>query len=280
MAPINLENNIREKLENRELNPSADAWKKLESQLDKNGQNRNQHRKRNRNPNKLESQRDKNRSKRKMGNWYYLAASLVGLLLAVSVFLNRNTIEIENKVVTEPTVQNAIHSKGTEIVTELSNPYKKKESSEKSKIGDGPTAENPKPESVQKKMTIEKKMRKAEALAAVSEQDNPIDPERLKEEPIINEDPVFNAKADEVVASVKSFQQRDEKNTVEEVETLLDNARRKIQAEKILRNQKVDATALLEDVEWELERDFRDKIFDVLGEGFNKLRTAISQRND
>jgi len=259
MAAFNLENNIREKLENRELKPSPNAWKKLESQLDENGGNRNRN--------------------RMAKNWYYIAASLVGVLLAVSVFFNRNTVEVENEIVTENTIQRDVLPTETEIATELSDPSKEKEFTEQSKIKSNQTTEYSKPQPVQKESEVEKKRRKSEALATISKEENGIDSEKA-EDPIIKEDPVFNAKVDEVVASVKSLQQRNEEITVEEVETLLENARRKIQAEKILRNQKVDATALLEDVEWELERDFRDKIFDVLGEGFNKLRTAISQRND
>jgi hypothetical protein len=64
------------------------------------------------------------------------------------------------------------------------------------------------------------------------------------------------------------------------VEALLNNARREIETQRILNNPKVDATALLEDVEWELEKSFRDKVFDALGEGFQKVRTAVTERND
>ena len=33
MAPIKIEDNIREKMQERELQPSADAWKQLEARL-------------------------------------------------------------------------------------------------------------------------------------------------------------------------------------------------------------------------------------------------------
>ena len=69
MAPYKLEDNIREKLEARELKPSADAWKKLESKL------------------------DTERPKKKNVVWYYAAASFVGLLILASVFFSRNNIE-------------------------------------------------------------------------------------------------------------------------------------------------------------------------------------------
>lgn len=52
MAPYKLEDNIREKLEARELKPSADAWSKLEAKL------------------------DTEQPKKKTVLWYYVAASL------------------------------------------------------------------------------------------------------------------------------------------------------------------------------------------------------------
>jgi hypothetical protein len=34
MAPVKFEDNIREKLESREIEPSGDAWKRLSERLD------------------------------------------------------------------------------------------------------------------------------------------------------------------------------------------------------------------------------------------------------
>ena len=83
-----------------------------------------------------------------------------------------------------------------------------------------------------------------------------------------------------MVASVKKLQENNTKVTAAEVEALLNNARRDIQTQRVLNSPKVDAAALLQDVEWEVEKSFRDKVFDALGEGFNKIRTAVSERND
>ena len=60
MAPYKLEDNIREKLEARELKPSADAWKKLESKL------------------------DAAQPKKKTLVWYYVAAGFVGFLIIIT----------------------------------------------------------------------------------------------------------------------------------------------------------------------------------------------------
>ena len=249
MAAFNLENNIREKLENRELKPSPDAWKKLESQLDKKS------------------------PKKKTVGWYYLVASVLAILIASSVFLNNGTEKVDNKIVKEN-----VHEKDevlevkSQIVSEIMIPSEERIFSDETKAEKQPkqNTEKLKPQPPQKESAIDKKIKKSEALATLPKE----------EIPTLEEDKIFNAKVDEVVASVKSLQNRNDEVTAEEVETLLNNARLDIQTQRILSSPKVDATALLQEVEWELEKSFRDKVFDALGEGFNKIRTAISQRND
>lgn len=257
MAPFNLENNIREKLENRELKPSPDAWKKLEAQL-KTAQ-----------------------PKRKVGRWYYVAASVVGLFIAVSVFFNNNTAEVKNQIVNQEIQQIEKVQNEVEVVSEKEeslpgeNVKSKAESSKETNI-----KQTSKPIPTSKPSEIDKKIKKSGMLADQATEVEAIDSIILPDPEVIQQDKIFNAKVDEVVASVKFLQKRNDEITADEVETLLNNARRDIQTQRILSNPKVNATALLQEVEWELERNFRDKVFDALGEGFEKLRTTISFGND
>ncbi|HET8803711.1 MAG TPA: hypothetical protein VFM72_03970 [Aequorivita sp.] len=254
MAPHKLEDNIREKLEAREIQPSADAWKKLEAKL------------------------DAAQPKKKAVLWYYVAASFIGFVILASVFFSRNNAEMKNEVVNETTEQK-ITEKQPEIIPndsklqEIASEEKTLEKEEKKQnVNSNSVKELP-----QKKSEIEKKIEKTEAIANVIKQE---------EEPLLKnttqkeEDKLFNNKVDEVVASVKKLQENNPEVNATDVELLLNNARRDIQTERILNNPKVDATALLQDVEWELEKSFRDKVFDALGEGFQKVRTAVSERND
>ncbi|MDP2686192.1 MAG: hypothetical protein Q8O62_03160 [Aequorivita sp.] len=254
MAPHKLEDNIREKLEVREIQPSADAWKKLEAKL------------------------DAEQPKKKTVLWYYVAASFVGFVILASVFFSRNNAEMNNEVVNETTEQN-ITEKQLEIIpndSKLQEIASEEKTLEKVAEKQNATSNSVK-ELPQKKSEIDKKIEKTEAIANVTKQE---------EEPLLKtstqkeEDKLFNNKVDEVVASVKKLQQNNTEITATEVEALLNNARNDIQTQRILNNPKVDATALLQDVEWELEKSFRDKVFDALGEGFQKVRTAVSERND
>jgi len=265
MAPYKLEDNIREKMEARELKPSDDAWKKLQSKL------------------------DAEQPKKRNHFWLYAAASFVGLLIAASIFFSKNTEEVNTQIVNEnieqPKVEKKTHivpqsmDSSREVVSEENAPEKKSEkkqiqNSNKSKL----PSQMQQPNGT-KKSTVDKKIQNTDAIATQTETKTkqPIKAEK----PILSDDDkIFSTKVAEVVASVKKLQERNTTITATEVEALLNNARRDIQTQRILNNPKVDAMALLEDVEWELEKSFRDKVFDALGEGFNKIRTAVSERNE
>lgn len=260
MAPYKLEDNIREKLEARELKPSTDAWKKLESKL------------------------DAAQPKKKTLVWYYVAAGFVGFLIIASVFFSKNDSETNNQIVNENVELNDSeiipNNSETETIASQENNAEKVETTAPKK-----ETENPRSKSVQlkplpqKKSAIDKKMEKMETIANVSKED--MERQVIKESLIISkEEKLINNKVDEVVASVKKLQENNTEISVTEVEKLLNNARRDIQTKRILNSPKVDATALLNDVEWELDKSFRDKVFDALGEGFNKVRTAVTERND
>jgi hypothetical protein len=263
MAPYKLEDNIREKLEARELKPSADAWKKLEARL------------------------DAEQPKKKTVLWYYVAASFVGFLILASVFFSRNNAEVGNQIVNETIEQKSVekqpevipnNSQSEEIASEenhvetVEKIAPKKETEKKQKPNSDQLKSLP-----QKKSEVDKKIESVEAIAKVTK----VEAEQaLKTTLEKEEDKLFNNKVDEVVASVKKMQENNTEINVTDVEALLNNARREIETQRILNNPKVDATALLEDVEWELEKSFRDKVFDALGEGFQKVRTAVTERND
>ncbi|QAA81612.1 hypothetical protein EI546_07685 [Aequorivita sp. H23M31] len=258
MAAYNLENNIREKLENREIKPSHDAWKKLESQL------------------------DKKQPKKKSKTWYYIAASLAGLLVAVSIFFNQNSFEGENSLVIEndphkselPTVTNTLIIPSSEERIEGKSNTKKDKAESKS---DSIRNKELKPSPHIKQSAIDKKIKKIEALA-ISQEDR-LKREKSTEETVKQKDIVIITKVDEIVSSGTLIVENEETSS-EEVDRLLHNARRNIQTHQILNSPRIDAAALLDEAEWELEKSFRDKVFEAFGEGYQKLRTAISQRND
>lgn len=112
----------------------------------------------------------------------------------------------------------------------------------------------------------------------------------LEKDKVANEDPIdlktktealIDAKIAELTTQVGLLEGTDLQVTDEEVESLLRKAQREILADKIFHEGgKVDAMALLDEVENELDQTFREQIFESLKTGFLKVRTAVADRNN
>ena len=88
-------------------------------------------------------------------------------------------------------------------------------------------------------------------------------------------------KLNEVLAQVTAMEDSQIAVTDAEIDSLLLAAQQELLLDKVMQeNGKVDAMALLNEVEEELDQTFRDQLFDTLKEGFFKLRTAVADRNN
>ena len=105
MAPIKLEDNFREKLEERELQPGANAWSKLEAKLpaaEKQGKN--------------------------TFFWYAIAASFVGILIIASVFFNESKKDQQsNEFVVEDVVDETNETPNKDFVDKEIVPVQKRD---------------------------------------------------------------------------------------------------------------------------------------------------------
>ena len=253
MAPIKFEEHIREKLQERELPPSKTAWDKLEVQLESH---------------------DDPRGGRFL--WLSIAAALAALFVIGSLVYKSEPSTTEMVVEESPSEHIDQVNKIEIIPQELS--------------GEDVASED----LIQEAIISEKKVVK-KALPVQQEQQEQnkqsiamVEADKVEKNPsqntniIKNENSFENSKIDEVVARVKEIQKANNSISVDEVEALLIAAQRDIKKQRFLdeSTQKVDAAALLLDVEFELERGFRDKVFDALGEGFQKIRTAVTERNN
>jgi hypothetical protein len=264
MAPIKIEDNIREQLQDREIQPSKDAWNKLEARLG---------------------------PQRKQGitrtAWFAIAASFVGILILASVFLNDNSTGQENQLVNQENP--AIESK--QSITEKQLEEVVPEKIQEEVAFEVPTSEEIKtkaPVPVEQRSIASTKVEKKPEVKTIQDDIavNNSKTEQLKtndliQSPVIDEGMFIESKVDEIVAEVKKIEKTNVTATPEEIDALLIQAQREIGNRRILNSQtrKVDAAALLMDVEFELERSFRDKVFDALGDGYKKIRTAMVERN-
>lgn len=266
MAPIKFEDNIREKLQERELQPSQEAWKKLSGQLDEQMPQR----------------------KKTPFLWMAVAASIVGMII-VTTFLFQSEDVSTPLVKEEPTesypkedllkepenivegTQDEGQLKVIPIESELASNDADADTETKFKISQDKSGE---------KTFIEKENKIQQKQAVVVS--STLEKIPLNEAQEHQDDAFINMKVEEVVAEVQSLQQSNNTVTTDEIDALLAKAQRDISNQRMLQDntQRIDASALLLDVELELEQSFREKVFQVLGEGFNKIRTAVSERNN
>ena len=252
MAPIKFEDNLKGKLEKRTIQPSSDAWNKLEKRLVTN-------------------------PGRKSSNRFWilgLAASIIGILLATTLLFKTEVkpVNIEIKVVKESPVIKEQIIKETSIASE-----------EKKQV----------PEIEVEKTTIEST---TQIASETNFEKKPVLTEKVVEQPI-NEDLTQtaetpqklekfknyeDAKVNEVVAQVQELVKKNQSVTQLEIDSLLNIAQQDINQQKIYNQTtgKVDAMALLADVENDLDKSFRDKVFEALYSGIENVATAIVQRNE
>ncbi|MGJ8667306.1 MAG: hypothetical protein ACSHW7_13130 [Patiriisocius sp.] len=291
MERIKFEENSREKFEERELQPSAGAWNKLEGMLN-------------------EAQ-----PKKKKGGfpWLAVAASFIGFVIIASIYFNQNDsedslvnedtpseilktennkspfktveeINKENEAVANTETENEAMENGTD---ELKNSAKTTQN-DKDRIATSDVNKNTNPsqKTQQGKSSVLKTINNtpynnAGQISAVpNDKGNAITGENKEGMSKISETSI--SKVDEVVAQIKDAQNKNGTVTEAEINTLLASAQQDLKLQNLLdiNTGKVDAMALLGEVEMEMEQSFRDKVFYALGEGFEQLRTSISDRNN
>ncbi|PCJ97382.1 MAG: hypothetical protein COA50_05045 [Flavobacteriaceae bacterium] len=246
MAPIKFENEIRDKLSTREMKPSANAWEQISEKLET--------------PNNT----------KKGWIWYAVAASFIGLIVISALFFND---------------EDALMNKGVEIVDA---PEKKDIKKNEIDIVTPTKEQEENYVVVEEIVSIKEKVGKEEKIQFNSSEQGIVavntktNVSIIKEEvPLTGSEKIIDSKIAEVLAQVNLLEKDNTLVTDMEVNALLRKAQMEILTDKIfMENQKVDAIALLTEVESELDQTFRDQIFDSLKSGFLKVRTAVADRNN
>lgn len=206
---------------------------------------------------KLNSQLPKEKAKKGV-TWYWVAAAVI-ILISAGVFMNNDKNELEKPAVvntgkeSEKTIQQTPSPKIKEdvIVNEIQDPLRK---TEENKII--PEISN----SVVVAQEIEKEIEIPEEPEVVTIEDK---------------------KVTEVVSYLEALQSSGKEITEAMVDSLLIQAQRELALERTFKDStgKVDAMALLNEVEEELDKSFKDKLFKALEGGFIVIKTAVADRN-
>jgi hypothetical protein len=257
MAPIKLEEHIREKLQERELAPSPQAWEKLDAAL------------------------GTPEVKKRSASWYWYAAaaSLVGVLIVTSLFWKDSApagVEVVSSSEENPTIQENRPDLNQELKRNV--PV----ASEDGERKDGKVAGSPTTLSGNERGPIASETKARNAKGIPSEDKKLAAAESIQTVPHSTEEAMIQEKIAEVVQQVHHLREQHTEVTVQEIDALLIAAQRDMEMRRSVSapSTKIDAMALLDAVEEDLERSFRDKVFEALGEGFQKIRTAVVERNN
>ncbi len=274
MAPIKFEEHIKEKLEDRRIEPSMAGWERISGQL--------------------EMQQGKKRSKRVL--WMSIAASFVIGVGLAALFLQENTtavspvvdaseqsntqedLEYSDQEAPIPIIDNQIEE---EQVVDVIIPTRRASQETKATLKKQQT-QNPKPESY-KPQPNRKRYQEAVAVQekqTLGDKSSSTINDGTKTSMVNELDIAIAAKVEAVVAAVDIK----ESVTDQEIEELLLSAQREI-ISKQLRNEiggtSLDANALLLDAEYAVDPDtFKDKVFKSIKKEFNKAIEAVANKDN
>ncbi|MDY7396520.1 hypothetical protein UMM65_14810 [Aureibaculum sp. 2210JD6-5] len=254
MAPNKFEQHIKEELNKREIQPKVSSWDKISQKLDKPQKQRK--------PKYL---------------WWGIAASFAGLIIISTIYFNAKKSNMDGNSTIVDTDKDSIEIK--------SDIYDKAiESSEENQIADTP---------IDKQNNIKELLDKNTKIKSERPNGNPqknaitevaiVNPQMgvVTNNDISNQEELIQQKIAEVVAKVENLEQNHKTLTDLEVDSLILQAQKEILQNKLFRqNQTVDAMALLNEVEDELDKPLKDQLFDLLKKGIFESRNAIAARNN
>ena len=275
MAPIKFEENIKDKLEKRTIEPSGDAWSTLSTDL------------------KI------NDKKNTQGVLFYIgiAASIIGVLFVTTVMFNA----LENQL-SQPTIvdtntkafQIKLEEKRSNEVVEknmivpISEENNKQELKHKTKSS---IKKEPKLATISNQSSSNQggkelgKLIKTDLIIAETMSQNAVSVTTValkKEQSLTSTLTYEQLKTTEVITQIKKLEAENGTVTDAEIDALLKQAERQILREYLYNEttRMVDADALLQDVEDDLEQSFRTKVFEGLKSSYKTVLTAVTERNN
>jgi len=253
MAPIKFEENIKDKLEKRTIEPSDNAWSKLSERLD------------------AHEGKSNNKIIWRIG----IAASLVGVFLITTLFFKTGEGEVVLPTIVESPVEDTIEIKESPPEV-IENTEKEAIANKEVTVDKDPTVLKDK---IKKPLIVKKKnsyKSNQEVLVAISKEESR-DNELNNSEVVLTQQ-----KTNESIAQNNKLEENNNISIDSEIESLLASAQKDLLANtlKSTKTKTVDANSLLADVETDLEESFRDKVFNTLVSGYNTVKTAVASRND
>jgi len=243
MEPNNIEKQFREKLNAREIQPSAQAWDRLDAML---------------------SVAEEKKTKRPYGFLFIAASILVFVTLGLFLFNQKGTeiniqngvVETENKI---DTVQKSVKNNLLPIKTE-------KQDRVVATVNNQPAINN-------SQSTTEKSI--------VNQKTNANQNQIIKDKEIVFQNSSDVAQKDlPKIVEQKEIIVKNEIKTKSDDNLLTDLDKTIKQSTNAKSTIKVDAKSLLSQVNGEVEHTFREKVFTKLNKNYKEVKVALSNRNN
>lgn len=251
-----LEKHIRKKFKEREIAPSAKVWERIDEVL---------------------GEEKSSKTRRPL---FWAAGVAAGLLVATILSISYWNVE-ENQAAKVKLVEGTSNK---ETQTQDIKPViRLEQEKEDAKI---PREENSALVLEEEQSDLKEDMNAPETIQnELRVVENQLQPDSFRPTEVTNTASTINTqiedKLNEVLAQVTAMENNEITVTDAEIDSLLLAAQQELLVERVTReNGTVDALALLNEVEAELDQTFRDQLFDTLKEGFFKLRTAVADRNN
>ena len=260
MAPIEFEKTIAEKLENREIQPSEAAWDSIASRLEE----------------------QPAAKRRTLKPWIYAVAA--GLMLFFGLYQGLRQPAVDPALMPADTSPVAVQPSGDAVPAggELQGDAGVKgtkatlQPKDPGASGDGLAADASQADTAVARQEVVREADLSPELA-------PGTPLAASPDPMVEPslDTMIKNQVDAVVARVQEMEQQGRQVSDAEIDSLLGAARERIAKDRLpFSAGRVDAMALLDQAEFELDRSFRDEIMQKLKTGFNRVRLAMAHRND
>ncbi|HLP65696.1 hypothetical protein [Flavobacterium sp.] len=250
MVPNKFEEQIREQLNAREIQPSENAWDRLDAML---------------------SVAEEKKTKRSFG-WLYIAASILVFVTAGLYFFNQNTSEstpdatIVNQEMTKDSVNDSLEKIQNEVPTENIQPLVQTEQNTTQPKTQNPQSTptynlqpttNNRVSIIKSNQSIAQKSTPNPTKNTPSPKQEVIAQNNGKSE-VKNPTPVFNTPT-----------------TIENKEVIAQNEVNQKPSTKVT----VSANSLLSQVDGELELTFREKVLQKVSKNYKEVKVALSTRN-
>src|SRR6218665_1367408 len=258
MGQNKLENQIKEKLNSREIQPSAQAWDRLDAML---------------------SVAEEKKTKRSFG-WLYIAAGITVLLIAGMFFLAQNSTDTINQdaVVDSEVKKDTIQKEQNKLQAPINTIEEKQNQVAESTEVQSPKSTNPSSNKEAVSIINQKSNQKQSGNPRINREkeiqyQNSSDV-ALKDLPKIDTQTKIIVDKKDIPSSVAGTLSKSD----EDLLASLDKVVKKSSNQKT--SVKVDAKSLLSQVDGEVEYTFREKVLNKVSKNYKEVKVALSNRNN